>query len=199
MASAFEVHTASKMVCLAQAGKLRLALEAPARNLATTEGSASKAQPQHNPRRRYTGIWLSLTFVRNQLWWCWRGKRLGAQRSYRSRCALRHSAGNKPTCGGRCTRFLFGRRPTGTRVFDPAQGARSHRAAVRFNMRAAKHGCDEPGFSPPIWPAPFAACVVGDSRVHKEQNKTKGYPGITQLSQHQASFEVAGARKFRGN
>ena len=40
MASAFEVHTASEMVCLAQAGKLRLAQEASARKLATTEGSA---------------------------------------------------------------------------------------------------------------------------------------------------------------
>ncbi len=40
MASAFEVHTASEMVCLAPAGKLRLAQEASARKLATTEGSA---------------------------------------------------------------------------------------------------------------------------------------------------------------
>ena len=40
MASAFEVHTASEMVCLDQAGKLRLAQEASARKLATTEGSA---------------------------------------------------------------------------------------------------------------------------------------------------------------
>ena len=40
MASAFEVHTASERVCLAQAGKFRLAQEASARKLATTEGSA---------------------------------------------------------------------------------------------------------------------------------------------------------------
>ena len=43
MASAFEVHTASEMVCLAQAGKLRLAQEASAHKLATTEGSVFKA------------------------------------------------------------------------------------------------------------------------------------------------------------
>ena len=41
MASAFEVHTASEMVCLAQAGKLRLAQEASARKLIPTERAMS--------------------------------------------------------------------------------------------------------------------------------------------------------------
>ena len=40
MASAFIVHTARDMVCLAQAGKLRLAQEASARKLGTTAESA---------------------------------------------------------------------------------------------------------------------------------------------------------------
>ena len=40
MASAFVVHTSRDMVCLAQAGKLRLAQDASARKLFKTAGSA---------------------------------------------------------------------------------------------------------------------------------------------------------------
>ena len=40
MASAFVVHTARDMVCLAQAGKLRLAQDASSRKLFKTAGSA---------------------------------------------------------------------------------------------------------------------------------------------------------------
>ena len=58
MASAFEVHTASEMVCLAQAGKLRLAQEASARKLATTEGSAfvGPIAVKSRPRFRFAAL-----------------------------------------------------------------------------------------------------------------------------------------------